>query len=141
MAHRRCMKRLLLLLLLSLPAFAEAPRSEIERLNKQMTAALESGDGAGVARLYADDARIVGPKRREIRGREAIDRYWTGIHNAKWTLEVREVGGSADDAYEIGVSTLAWKDGEKEGSYTCDFVVIWRRDASGKLRIHLDLYN
>ena len=128
---------MLILLLFSLSAFAEAPRAEIERLNREMTAALERGDGLAVAAIYADDARIVGPKRQTVAGREAIDQYWTRIKDAKWTLEVREVGGSKDDAYEIGVSTLA----TPRGTYTCDFVVIWKRDAEGKLRIHLDLYN
>jgi len=131
------MKRLIVVLLFSLSAFAEAPRAEIERLNREMTAALERGDGLAVAAIYADDARIAGPKRQTLEGREAIDGYWSPIKDAKWTLEVREVGGSKDDAYEIGVSTLT----SARGTYTCDFVVIWKRGADGKLRIHLDLYN
>jgi ketosteroid isomerase-like protein len=131
------MKRLIVILLFSLTAFAEAPRAEIERLNREMTSALERGDGLAVAGVYADDARIAGPKHQTIEGREAIDGYWSRIKDAKWTLEVREVGGSKDDAYEIGVSTLT----STRGTYTCDFVVIWKRGADGKLRIHLDLYN
>jgi uncharacterized protein (TIGR02246 family) len=131
------MKRLIAMFVLTLPLFAEAPRAEIERLNKEMTAALERGDGLAVARMYADDARIVGPKRQEVRGREAIDRYWSRFKDARWTLEVKDVGGSKDDAYQIGVSTLT----SPNGTYTCDFVLIWKRDSSGKLRIHLDLYN
>ena len=131
------MKRLIAVLLFSIPLFAEAPRAEIERLNKEMTAALERGDGLAVARVYADDARIVGPKRQTVSGREAIDRYWSRIKGAKWTLEVKDVGGTKDDAYEIGVSTLT----SPGGTYTCDFVLIWKRDAGGKLRIYLDLYN
>lgn len=134
-------KMMLLLLLFSCPLLAQAPRAEIEQLNREMTAALERNDGLAVARIYADDARIVGPKRQEVKGREAIDRYWSRIKNSKWTLEVVEVGGTRDEAYQVGVSTLTWKDGDKQGSYTCDFVVIWKRDANGKLRIHLDLYN
>jgi uncharacterized protein (TIGR02246 family) len=137
------MKRLILLFLLlaACPLLAKAPRAEVERMNREMTAALERGDGLAVAQFYADDARMVGPKRSEVRGREAIDRYWSRIKNATWKLEVLEVGGTADDAYEIGRSTLTSKNGEKESSYTCDFVLIWKRDANGKLRIHLDLYN
>ncbi|HEX2123384.1 MAG TPA: nuclear transport factor 2 family protein [Thermoanaerobaculia bacterium] len=131
------MKRLIAVLLFSLSAFAEAPRAEIEALNREMMAALERNDGLAVAAIYADDARIVGPKRETVSGREAIDRYWSRIRDAKWTLEVKEVGGSKDEAYQIGVSTLA----TPRGTYTCDFVVIWKRDAGGKLRIHLDLYN
>jgi uncharacterized protein (TIGR02246 family) len=131
------MKRLIVLLLFSFAVFAEAPRAEIERINREMTAALERNDGLAVARVYADDARIVGPKRQEVKGREAIDRYWTRIKDAKWTLDVIEVGGTRDDAYQIGRSTLT----SAGGTYICDFVVIWKRDAAGKLRIHLDLYN
>lgn len=133
----RRMKRLIVLLLFAVPLLAEPPRAEIERLNRDMTAALNRGDGLAVAAIYADGARIVGPKRQTVEGREAINAYWSRIKNAKWTLEVREVGGTNDDAYESGVSTLT----SDRGSYTCDFVVIWKRDASGKLRIHLDLYN
>jgi ketosteroid isomerase-like protein len=131
------MKRLIVLLLIALPLLAEAPRAEIERLNREMTTALNRGGGLSVASVYADDARIVGPKRQTVEGREAINQYWTRMKNAKWTLEVREVGGTNDDAYEVGVSTLA----SERGSYTCDFILIWKRDASGKLRIHMDLYN
>jgi len=134
------MKRLIVLLIFSLAAFAEAPRAEIERINREMTAALERGDGLAVAAAYADDARIVGPRGKTVQGREAIDAYWSRIKNATWKLEVFDTGGTKDDAYQIGRSTLTWK-GEKEGSYTCDFVLIWKRDAAGKLRIHLDLYN
>ncbi|HJQ38214.1 MAG TPA: DUF4440 domain-containing protein [Thermoanaerobaculia bacterium] len=131
------MKRLIVLLLFAVPLLAEPPRAEIERLNREMTAALNRGDGLAVAAVYADAARIVGPKRQTVEGREAINAYWSRIKNAKWTLEVREVGGTKDDAYQTGVSTLT----SERGSYTCDFVLIWKRDASGKLRIHLDLYN
>ena len=131
------MKRLIAILLLSLPLLAQPPREEIEKLNQEMMAALARNDGLAVARIYADDAKIVGPKRETVAGREAIDRYWSRIKDAKWTLEVKEIGGTKDDAYQIGVSTLA----SPRGTYTCDFVVIWKRGADGKLRIHLDLYN
>lgn len=132
------MKRLIVLLLFSFAAFAEAPRAEIERINREMTAALERGDGLAVAAVYADDARIAGPKRQEVRGREAIDAYWSRIKNAKWKLEVFEVGGTKDDAYQVGRSSLTSSSGS---TYVCDFVLIWKRDKAGKLRIHLDLYN
>jgi len=131
------MKRLSILLLLSFAAFAEAPRAEIERINREMTAALERGDGLAVAAVYADDARIVGPRGKTVHGREAIDHYWSRIKNATWKLEVFDTGGTKDDAYQIGRSTLT----SGGGTYACDFVLIWKRDAAGKLRIHLDLYN
>jgi ketosteroid isomerase-like protein len=124
-------------------AASQALRAEVTRLNEEMVAAFQRGDRAAVARFYADDARIVGPRRRVVQGREAIDRYWASIGSpAQWSLEVVEVGGSADEAYQLGVSTLTspGRDGVPD-SYTCDFVVIWKRQPDGRLRITLDQYN
>jgi ketosteroid isomerase-like protein len=124
------------------PASA-ALRAEVTRLNEEMVAAFQRGDRAAVARFYADDARIVGPRRRVVQGREAIDRYWASIGSpAEWRLEVVEVGGSPDEAYQLGVSTLTspGRDGTPD-TYTCDFVVIWKRQPDGRLRITLDQYN
>ena len=119
-----------------------ALRAEVQALNTAMMAAFHRGDLAGVARFYADDARIVGPGRQTVRGRAAIDRYWTGIKGGRrWRLEVGEVGGSRDEAYQIGVSSLTTAPpGGAERTYTCDFVVIWKRQPDGTLRVVLDLY-
>lgn len=117
-------------------------RAEVEALNAAMVAAFNK-DPSAVARFYADSARIVGPRRATVRGRADIDRYWAGIRKpATWTLEVVEVGGSRAEAYQIGVSSLASTGaGGRQGSYVCDFVVIWKRQSDGTLLIALDLYN
>ncbi|HEX8151529.1 MAG TPA: DUF4440 domain-containing protein [Thermoanaerobaculia bacterium] len=135
------MRKLLILIALTLPVYAADLRSEVEQRNRDLTTALERGDLAGVARIYADDAKIIG-SRKTWSGREAIDRYWLALKGAKsWTLEVLEVGGMRDDAYQLGRSTLVtMRDGTEHRSVV-DFVVIWRRGADGKLRIYRDLYN
>jgi ketosteroid isomerase-like protein len=107
-----------------------------------MTATFARGDVAGVARFYADDGRLVGPRRTTISGRAAIDRYWSSIRGAKsWQLEVLEVGGTREAAYQVGISTLVTvgPDGRQHASVT-EFVVIWKRQADGTFRIALDLY-
>jgi ketosteroid isomerase-like protein len=134
------------------PVFASHPaepaledsalRAEVAALNAAMVAAFER-DAATVARFYGDSAKIVGPRRQTVAGRAEIDRYWASIRKpATWTLEAVEVGGSRAEAYEIGVSSLTstGSDGQSR-TYTCDFVVIWKRQADGTLRIALDLYN
>jgi uncharacterized protein (TIGR02246 family) len=124
-------------------AASQALHAEVTRLNEEMMAAFQRGDRAAVARFYTDDARIVGPRRRVVQGREAIDRYWASVGSpAQWRLEVVEVGGSPEEAYQLGVSTLTspGRDGTPN-TYTCDFVVIWKRQPDGKLRITLDQYN
>ena len=119
-----------------------ALRGEVKKLNADMVAAFNN-DPATVARFYANNARIVGPKRSTVEGRAAIDRYWAGIRKpATWTLEVVEVGGSHKEAYQIGVSSLTSTSSDgRQGTYVCDFVVIWKRQTDGTLRIVLDLYN
>jgi ketosteroid isomerase-like protein len=117
-------------------------RAEVDSLNRAMVAAFDAAP-AGVARFYADSARIVGPRRSTVAGRVAIDRYWASIRPpAKWTLEVREVGGSYESIHQVGVSTLTSTraDGTPD-TYVCDFVVLWKRQPDGTLRITLDLYN
>jgi ketosteroid isomerase-like protein len=119
-----------------------ALRAEVAALNAAMVAAFHR-DPATVARFYADSAKIVGPKRQTVAGRAAIDHYWAGIRRpATWTLDVVDVGGSRAEAYQIGVSSLTstGSDGQSR-TYVCDFVVIWKRQADGTLRIALDLYN
>ncbi len=116
-------------------------RREIEAANQAMVAAFNRGDLFGVARYYADDARIMGPRGELVQGRANIDRYWTGIKNPKsWALEVFEVGGSRDDAWQLGRSTLVSGAPGQEGTYVTDFIVLWRRQADGRLRIYIDMY-
>ena len=115
---------------------------EIRALNDSMVATLARGDMAGIARFYADDGRLVGPRRATVRGRAEIDRYWTSLLGAKsWRLEVLEVGGTRDAAYQVGISrlTTAAPDG-REQTHVSEFVVIWKRQADGSLKIALDLY-
>jgi uncharacterized protein (TIGR02246 family) len=115
---------------------------EIVALNRNMEAAIARGDLAAAAAFYADDARIVGPRGFEVKGRKAIDDYWASVGNARsWKLEVWEVGGSRDEAYQVGRSTLVHGATGQERTSVTDFVVIWKRQADGTLRIALDFYN
>ena len=129
------------------PSGYSAPRqamwAEIRALNDSMEAAFNRGDLSAVARFYADDARMRGQGARETRGRAAIDAYWTGIRNpVRWRLEVLDVGGNRDLAYQVGRSHLTSRgqDG-RERTYSTDFVVVWERQRDGSLRIILDLWN
>ncbi|MEP6692143.1 MAG: hypothetical protein ABJD07_13370 [Gemmatimonadaceae bacterium] len=117
-------------------------RKEIEARNAVMTDGLRRGDLLGVARVYEDDGQIRGPQIR-VKGRAAIDEYYTGIKGAKdWKLEVQEVGGTRESAWEIGRSTLAQVNGDGQWHKSAvDFVMIWKRDPAGQLRVHLEIYN
>ena len=120
----------------------EAVRRQIAQLNQQMVTTLKRGDLLGVARFYADDATIFFHRGQKLHGRKTIDGYWTSIKGAKdWKLDVIEVGGSADEIYQIGKSSFTSEAGGKEQSYVCDFVVIWKRQKDGAYKIYVDIYN
>jgi uncharacterized protein (TIGR02246 family) len=119
-----------------------ALRREIEDMNRRMVETMKRGDLLGVARFYADDATILFHRGQKIQGRKAIDAYWTGIKGAKdWKLDVIEVGGSPDEVYQIGKSSFTSEANGKESNYTCDFLVIWKRQTDGAYKIYVDIYN
>jgi len=117
-------------------------RAEIESINRELEAAFNRKDMLAVARYYTDDARLVGPRGQEIRGRAAIDAYWLGVRNPKsWRLEAFDIGGSRDEAYQYGRSTLVQEGTAGDRTSVADFVVIWKRGTDGRLRMALDFYH
>ena len=117
-------------------------RAEIEGINRELEAAFNRKDMLAVARYYTDNARLVGPRGEEIRGRAAIDAYWLRIRGPKsWRLEAFDIGGSRDEAYQYGRSTLVQEGTAGDRTSVADFVVIWKRGSDGKLRMALDFYH
>ncbi|MEJ7576812.1 MAG: nuclear transport factor 2 family protein [Pyrinomonadaceae bacterium] len=128
------------------PVLAEPDKASIRReiveANRKMVETMKRGDLLGVSRFYADDAMILFHRGQKIQGRKAIDAYWTSIKGAKdWKLDVIEVGGSRDEVYQIGKSSFTSEADGKENTYTCDFIVIWKRQTDGAYKIQVDIYN
>ena len=142
----RSLSRLVLAAALMLPAASHAQRpglrQEIDSLNRAMEQAFAKGDMAAVARFYADDAKLMGPRGEDVSGRAAVDSYWQGIKGAKsWKLEVLEVGGDRTTAYQVGRSTLVTSGAGGDRTSVSRFVVIWKRQPDGQFRIALDFYH
>jgi ketosteroid isomerase-like protein len=117
-------------------------RAEVEAINRQMEEAFNRKDMLAVAKYYADDARMIGPRGQEVRGRAAIDAYWLGVHGPKtWRLEAFDIGGSRDEMYQFGRSTLIQAGTAGDRMSVANFVVIWKRGPDGQLRISLDFYH
>jgi ketosteroid isomerase-like protein len=117
-------------------------RHRVELWNRQMDACLMRGDLLGYAAFYSDDATIIGYDKRKIQGREAIDRFcleMTGVKESK--AVVLEVGGSEDLIYQVATSFASWERNGEPGSYLCDCIYVWRKEANGTYRIFLDAYN
>jgi ketosteroid isomerase-like protein len=119
----------------------EAIRKEVEEVNRAMEAAFNRKDLLAAARFYADDATIIGPRGERVRGRERIDQYWTSIRNpVSWKLDVLEIGGSRDEPWQVGRSTLVTGNPPEVHSSITDFIVLWRRQRDGTLKIYIDMY-
>lgn len=118
-----------------------ALRAEIQAVNDSMVAAFNKGDLLAVARFYTDDARVDGERGALVQGRDAVDKYWSGIRNAKsWKLEVLAVGGHRDQPWQAGRSTLVQSNAQGDQVSVVEFLAVWRRDAGGGLRLAVDYY-
>ena len=117
-------------------------RHHIEILNQEMDACLVRGDLLGYAAFYSDEATIIGFEKRKIQGREAINQFcleMTGVKEAK--AVVLDVGLSGDFIYQVATSFARWERNGEEGSYFCDCMYLWRKEADNTYRIFLDAYN
>lgn len=109
--------------------------------NRELMDRMNRGDRAGVARMYADDAVLLGPNNYRVEGRAAIDEYWTRDKaTARWKLEVLSVECPADMPVQRGRSILeTQRDGVWKSS-DVQFLVIWRRQPDGGYRVAVDAY-
>jgi ketosteroid isomerase-like protein len=135
-----------LAILVAVPSLAMAQktdlRREIDSLNRAMERAFNAGNLMAVSRFYADDAKLMGPRNDDVQGRAAIDRYWTGIRGAKsWKLDVLEVGGDRNTVYQVGRSTLVTTGANGDQSSISRFMVIWKRQPNGQMKIAIDFYH
>ena len=117
-----------------------ALRREVEQLNRGMEAAFNRGDLKGAAAFYSDDAIVRTAGGIVAQGRKGVDEYFTGIgHPKSWKLDVIQVGGTRDHAWQVGRSTLVH--GQPERTSVVQFLVLWTRQRNGQLRITLDYYH
>ena len=127
----------LVVLMVALPLGAQSPspiRREVETLLSDMTTAFKA-DPASVAKYYTDDAMIAGGRTR-VTGRDAVDKYWSGVAGYKdWKLELIEVGDGTTP-WVRGISTLV---GAERNSVT-EFLGLLKRGTDGKLRFYVDMY-
>jgi len=122
-----------------------AVRKAIEETNGKFVEAFNQGDAAGVAALYTDDATLLPPNREAIHGRQGVQDFWGGgiqMGIKDVTLTTVDVGGSGGTAYEIGKYTLKVQPEGQEGmTDSGKYVVIWKRQADGTWKLHVDIWN
>jgi uncharacterized protein (TIGR02246 family) len=123
------------------PALAQS-KETVQKLSNRWAAAFNSGDAAGVAAMYAEDAYVLPPGGPMVKGRSAIEAFWKQtaqqVGEAKLvTVDVQRLGRRA--AREIGTVTLETK-GQPPQRIVGKYVVVWRR-IGGSWLLATDIWN
>jgi uncharacterized protein (TIGR02246 family) len=121
---------------------AAQDKATIERLNEQFVAALQKGDMAALGSMYSEDAYLLPPGAEIIKGRAAIQAYWTkaaeGVAGFKLTThDMKPLGTEA--AREVGTFALTTK-GQQPQEIAGKYVVVWER-SGGQWRLASDIWN
>ncbi len=112
-----------LTLALPLPAFAQTgdARAQIEKVGQAWEKAYNAGDAAGVAALYAKDAKVMAPGADPVSGTKAIQAFFVAdiASGAKDALTTEDVVSFGDYALETGKYVATSADGKHldHGSY------------------------
>ncbi len=119
-------------------------RKAIEQIIERWMAAFNSGDAAGVAALYTENARMMPPDDATYNGREGVQAVCQGAMDAgikNCRLETVELEEYGETAVEIGKATLTIQtDGGDESTEFMKYVVVWKNDG-GAWRLHIDIWN
>ncbi len=115
--------------------------ADIAAANDAFMTTFAGGDGAAVAELYTEDARLLPPGSDPVDGRAAIATFWQAVIDsgvAEARLMIDEVENFGDTAYEVSHYAMYDADGNVlgEGRY----IVIWKRTDAG-WKLHRDIWN
>jgi uncharacterized protein (TIGR02246 family) len=116
-------------------------RSEIEACEKAWLAAFNSGDAAGVAKLYAEDARLLPPNTDIIEGRPAIEGFIGGFVTTKAQLQFHMVTLHESPALCASVGTY---DLTFPGDIPDDrgkYIEVWAKQTDGSWLMVADTFN
>lgn len=116
-------------------------RSEIDRVNAKLMAAVRAGDPSAAAALYTEDACLLAPNQPMLAGRAAIAAFFeaSGEMGARaLQLETRELEIRDDTAHEMG--SYALLDADSKTLDVGKYLVFWQR-RDGVWQLHRDMLN
>ena len=120
-------------------------KKSIEAENAKYSEAIREGNVAGALAAYTDDATALPPDGQMIKGKQAIEemyKRYIQIGMKEVTLITLEVGGSGGVAYEIGKTKVRIQpEGQPAMTDSTKYLVIWKRQADGTWKVHVDIWN
>jgi ketosteroid isomerase-like protein len=126
---------------------AAADLAAIRATDSAFASAAEAGDAAGLAGKYLPDAHLMPPNAPALRGREAVQKFWsgfTGAYQLRMSVTSDEIEGRGDLAYARGHYTLDATPKGKGSPPIHDegkFLEILRRQPDGSWGYAVDMYS
>jgi ketosteroid isomerase-like protein len=112
--------------------------------SRQFSTYYVRGDIAALARLFVEDG-VLRPPGREVRGRAAIERYFTSGPNPRRVahrMEPSSIHISGTLAVDVGTWTSSVRRGDSEPVTNSDrYMMVWQREADGVWRILYDMWH
>lgn len=119
-------------------------REAITTASRAFSDAYVAGDTAAIRGLYTEDARLL-PPGREVRGRDAIVRYFApGPNRVNLThaMTSADLSIEGDLAIDLGTWSNTWRIGDGEAQEASErYLVVWRRGEDGRWRIDVDMWH
>jgi uncharacterized protein (TIGR02246 family) len=121
-------------------------RTSIDSLNASFVDAAKRSDTTAIAALYTDDAVVMMSNTEAWRGRDAARSGWAGMLSQgtlkDFSLKTQDVDVGGDlvvetGTYEMTVQPKTGKEMKDKGKY----VVVWKRQHDGSLKIFRDVGN
>ena len=98
-----------------------------QQFTRDFESLVNTGDAAGMAAVYAEDAKLLAEGTELIRGRGAIEEFWRHA--------IDEVTDSGDLGYALGTVVVRIP---HRGEITTKYATIWQRDTDGRWRLAVD---
>jgi ketosteroid isomerase-like protein len=138
----------LMLVATAATAGAQSMQSDLAAIAKagaEFSQLYMKGDAEGMAALYTADGAIFPGGRPIIKGREAIQAYWTLAPNVKMvdhktTADSVVIVGNT--AYDYGTfHSQSSRDGVVGNMGYGKYVIVWQKQPDGRWLMHLDIWN
>ncbi len=109
----------------------------IGEINRRWDEAYNAGDAAGVAALYAEDARLLTPIRTIATGRQEIQAFWQQMIDHGWAghaWEPVEFSGEGHTLWQVG----RWRATKEGTEHQGNLIAIYGGDGEGlQIRHHI----
>lgn len=115
-------------------------KKDIEGREAEWLSAFNSGDAAGVARIYAADARLLPPNSGIVEGRAGIEGFIKEFvaTRAQLSFTLLSVHESADMCAAVGTYEMEIPGAPNDSG---KFIEVWRRQPDGSWLIADDIFN